>query len=510
VIGERTRGRPVRRRTVVALLGRSAVALVLLVATGAVVAAGVRFPTPDTEAVAPAHVEVPAAATVLVCPGPLHLPTELEPGQDVSYDPQYDTAPGESATQVVAVTARSGEAGAADATLRVLGADADAAALGAAGDIGVARLRAPTAAVVVRADAVDQVPAWVAATLHVRTDAGDLRGLVTAPCQRPAAQSWLVGGSTELGSSARLVLANPGLTPASVTVRMWGASGPVELAGSPEFLVPPGSERVVLLEGVAAEQGRVVVEAAAVGGLVTAYLQDSRMLGLVPAGVDDVVAGNGPALRQVVSGVSVTGTEDAEAAVLRVLAPGDEAGTIDVTLLGPDGPVSLPGADARLAPGTVLDIPLSGVDAGDYTAVVTADVPVVAGAMLARGGGSEEAVTDRAWVASGAGGAGPLAVPDGVTGRLVLAVVPDGEHLGRSPVTVRTADGATVERLVAEGTTTSIPLENVSDGPVEGVVVRTDDPRVVWSVVLEDEDMVSVLVPVPPLPADSGVAVRVR
>src|SRR5699024_2888162 len=51
-----------------------------------------------------------------------------------------------------------------------------------------------------------------------RTDAGDLRGLAAATCVAPGAASWLVGGSTELGSTARLTLTNPGPVPVSVDV----------------------------------------------------------------------------------------------------------------------------------------------------------------------------------------------------------------------------------------------------------------------------------------------------
>jgi hypothetical protein len=361
---------------------------------------------------------------------------------------------------------------------------------------------------VVAADAVDDVPAWVAGALFVRTDSGDLAGMVAAPCQHPSAQTWLVGGSTHLGSSARLVLANPGLTAASVTVRLWGASGPVESVGATEYLVPTASERVVLLEGVAAEQDRLVVQTSSVGGLVTAYLQDSRLNGLVPAGIDDVVGGAGPALQQVVTGIALTETDDAEAAVLRVLAPGDEGGDVTVTLLGAEGQVLLPGGTTTLAAGTVLDIPLGGVAPGDYTAVVSADVPVVAGAMLSRGDGGLEDAADRAWVASSSGGSAVLAVPDDVEGRLVITAVPDGERIGRSPVVIE-ADGVASERLVDEGATVSIPLERLSE-TLGALVVRTDDPRVTWAVVLEQDGMISVLVPLAPLPAQSRVGVAVR
>src|SRR5674476_1413490 len=59
---------PTRRSAmkVLAILGRSIWALPVLALTGAVVLAGVRFPTPATPAVPPEAVEVPAPGTVPV------------------------------------------------------------------------------------------------------------------------------------------------------------------------------------------------------------------------------------------------------------------------------------------------------------------------------------------------------------------------------------------------------------------------------------------------------------
>ena len=43
-------------------------------------------------------------------------------------------------------------------------------------------------------------------------------------------------------------------TAVTVGLDLWGPSGQVELAGAPQFLVPPRQERIVLLEGLAAEE----------------------------------------------------------------------------------------------------------------------------------------------------------------------------------------------------------------------------------------------------------------
>lgn len=536
------RGARVRRG-----LARGATGLLVLGAAAGVAVAGARFAPPHAPVpVELPRVEVEAAATDLVCPGALRLPTEPEPGEDVAYDPQFDPAPGASVAAVRAATVVPGDGGARAASGRLtdLAGGATAVDLEPLGAGAVVTVQDPQDATVVHVEATEDGPGWAAGAVGVTTASGDLRGLAAASCQLAAADTWLVGGSTAVGSSARLVLQNPGRTAATVTVRLWGPSGEVELTGAPTFLVPPGTERVVLLEGVAAEQSRIVTQVTSSGGIVSAYVQDSQLRGLVPAGVDHVVAGAGPATRQVVPGVSVAASQVAgsDPSVLRLLAP-DEDTTAEVTFLGPDGVVPLPGAtEVELDAGTVLDLPLSGLAPGDYTAVVDSGSPLVAGALLARGGAVGPTVggspsqlpLDRAWApAVGTTGAGVLAVPPGGDGRLVLGVAEatgteEGSGPAEATVEVLDEEGVVVgtsEVRVDEGSVSSMALDDLLEDPADDgsaaadpevavVVVRTSDPRVSWAVVLLAQDalgdMVSVLAPVPPPAVPPDVAVRAR
>ena len=187
--------------------------------------------------------------------------------------------------------------------------------------------------------------------------------------------------------------------------------------------------------------------------------------------------------------------------MLRLLAP-DEAGTAQVHVLGPDGEVSFPGGtDVALDAGAVIDLPLGGLPEGSYTVVVDADVPVLAGAMITRGVDVGAATRDpdlpleRAWAASvQPGTAGPLALPGLATWHLVIAV-PDaapGTDAPDGPADVNVelvgADGSvTTGTPVAAGTSITVGLKDLGEAPgtVSGLVVRTDDPRVVWAVVLD-------------------------
>lgn len=414
---------PGRRRGRVARLLSGVLVLGL---AGGVTAAARLLPDHEPGTVPPASVEVDPATTSLVCPGPLRLPDDATSGgagfDRVPVDPResvtaFDTAPDGTA----ALTPLGGTATALDA--------------------GTGALASPAAPTVLTADPVDGQPARVAGvTSSVVTD-GDLRGLSAGTCARPASDIWLVGGSTALESTADLVVVNPGSTVAEVTLEVWGPSGAVELAGSGSLLVAPGEQQVVVLPGVAAEQRRLVVHVSAAGGQVSAYLQDALLDGFTPQGVDLVTAGAAPATRQVVPGILVPETEvdDPDAGSLRLLAPGEDGVTVSVRLLGEDGDVALPGAEAvELEPGEVTDVSLGGLASGAYTAVVESTGPVVAGAMIAREG--DPGVLDpgprleRAWIPATTTGSGLVAVPDGTAGRLTLAAVPaDGDEPAPAP-----------------------------------------------------------------------------
>jgi hypothetical protein len=388
--------------------------------TGGVVAVAVTSPAAGTDPVPASTVDVAAAATTLVCPGPLQLPDDTTSG-----DSGFDRVPVAPTEAVVAFgTERSGTA----SLTPLAGSTVDLEA-------GTGRVASPTAPVILRAEPVDGEAARVAGATSSVVTAGDLRGLSAASCAPPTADVWLVGGSTELQSTADLVVVNPGATAADVTVEVWGPSGQVDLAGGGQLLVASGAQQVVVLPGVAAEQRRTVVHVSAAGGQVSAFLQDSLLDGFTPQGTDLVTGGAAPATTQVVPGLSVPGTQvdAADAGALRLLAPGEEAATVSVRLLGVDGDVVLPGAEAvDLAPGEVTDLSLGGLAAGTYTAVVESSVPVVAGGMIARTGAAGELDEgprlERAWAPATGTGSGLVAVPAGTVGTLALAALPAGDE----------------------------------------------------------------------------------
>ncbi|OCI32586.1 DUF5719 family protein [Oerskovia enterophila] len=472
----RSHPRAALRRVATISTGLVAVAL-----TGVVAAVGV----PQGWGAAPGavstdveQIEASTPERVLVCPAPVRLADTAQVG-----DAQFSAAPVETATALRAAVvggAGAGTANPGDTPVNLTGLDAlDASPLEQGDGATTVSLADVTDSEVLRVGAGMPVDTRVAASVGSVTAAGDLRGLAAASCSVPDISQWLVGGSTEVGSSAQLVLQNPGRTPATVRLSVWGPGGPVVLSGGGQYLVPPGEEVVTLVEAVAPEQRRLAVHVESTGGTVAAYLQHGTLDGLVPVGVDFVTPGAEPttalALGVTSAGESV---EDPLAPQLRLLAPGTEAGTATVTVYGTDGRVRLRGGEEQdLTPGAVTDVALGGLPAGDYTVVVDSTVPVVAGAFQARAGDpvpdslDDTPQVDRAWVAATALDPAPAASS--------AAEDASGAAGTIEPTSARTTDRGTVtlvpgtSSIVRVGAVPSTPPERGEDAAPTGTFSGT-------------------------------------
>ena len=420
--------------------GRILGALAVLAVTGAVVATGTRLGPVPLPSVTASAVAVPPAPTTAVCPGPLQ---QVESSGTASFS-STPVAPVIS-TAVLALPAAGG---ALAGTVQPLSGTAALASLTAAA--GTATVAGPTGPVVAQIQGGGGPPRLAGTTSVLVTD-GDLRGLATAACQAPATDAWLVGGSTAVGSTADLVLVNPGDTTAEVAVQVWGPSGTIALPQS-AALVAPHATTVLELGGLAPDQRSLVVHVTATGAQIAAWLQDSALRGYTPDGVALVAPGAAPATRQTIPGVDVEAStgDSPDQPVLRLLAPGTDAasgaaaadgavasgaGTVPatITLVGADGPVDLAGAGiVPLTAGEVADVPLGGLPAGAYTVVIDSPVPVVAALEFTRigqaGALDPTARVDRTWAAATVPGGG-LAVPaPGADTTLVVGAVAAGDQ----------------------------------------------------------------------------------
>ncbi|MDR1295542.1 MAG: DUF5719 family protein, partial [Bifidobacteriaceae bacterium] len=401
---------------------------------------GTASSTPAGTVQAP-RITVEAGASRVVCPADLKLPGS-EDGEGVSYDPQFDPAPTAVTSQLTAVVE-----GAYGGDVAPLGADQ---ATELPGPVSVWTGQAGTDPVVANARAVTGFSPLTGGGVLIESVGGDLGGLAGASCLAPRSESYIVGGSTQVGSATRLVMVNPGATPATVDLTLWGPSGRVDAVGGTGLILPPRAQRVALLEGMIGGAGRLAVKVSASGGEIAAYLQHSRLDGLTPAGVDFAVPGAPPDTSAVVPGIVAlpTTVESTDPTVVRLLVTGREDAVASIAIHGPDGQVEVPGTvDIPLVAGEVMDVPLLGLAEGTYTATVTSSRPIVAAAMSTRFGAAPGSPREIAWSASGAAPAQGFLAVFGQTVSLTVggagdaslrlqAVTPQGEFGPETQVVV--------------------------------------------------------------------------
>ncbi len=517
--------------------GAALTALLLVGGGAAAVVAAENVQPPATEAADPVRVHpVPAGLTRLAC-----APAPVIAEGAVAYDDDFNPIPVTSTASLGTVSVprdaevaegadAEGAAGSAEAAAAELVAGGEATPLegesarvagavrGAEAPEGTDAGTAGGVGVAVVAEPVDGVAPLVAAGGIWRSDTGDLRSLTALPCAPAGSEQWLVGGSTTVGSSALLTLANPGDTPITVTVTGWGQLGPVDLPMLTGMVIAPQESEEYLVEASDATLERLALRVQATGGVVGASLLDTRLDGFTARGTDTVAPTAAPALELVIPAMVIAappeGVEDPPVpGVVRILNPGSEPALTSLTLLTADGESSIPGADSFwVDPGAVFDIALDGLPPGEHAVAVSADQPVVAAAelrhTLADGG------TERAWVSAiPAAQRLTLATPglrtEADSAVLVLTNGTDGDATAR--VTHYGGDGQEIAAsdvvVPARGTATVTDLEGTAGLAVDAtagvhgaLVLRAEVP---------EGPMVAVLVAEPDAAATHEVRVRV-
>lgn len=322
-------------------------------------------------------------------------------------------------------------------------------------------------------------------------------GLAVAACAEATGDSWLVGGSTDLGHTSLVLLGNPSSVAATVNLTVYGETGPVDAPGSTGILVQPGSQRVVSLAGLAPNVNSPVVRVQSRGGEVAAALEESVVHGIETAGAELVGATNAPADEQVIPGIVVprpaapsdaTGEPPAPAAEVeapsaRVLALGDKPATVQVGLINEDGASTGTSLQIQLQPGLSTKVPLEGLAPGRYTMRLTADQPIVAAARTTT-------ASDFAWFTASAAQQGDFlaAIADGPAPELHLFNTGEADA---KPVV--TADGqAPTPLTVPAGQAAVVPV------PPGSVVTVTGGAHLVSSVSYAQDGLLSAFAVSPP------------
>lgn len=343
----------------------------------------------------------------------------------------------------------------------------------------------------------------IAGNAH-RAETGDLRGLAYNSCVWPTNEQWLVGSSSAIGSSNRLVVANPSRTNIQVHIRAFTSIGEIPLGSSSLVALPAQSVRSIPLEGVIEEDERIALLLSADSGHFAATVQSSILEGFTPAGIEFLPQGNCgktvtiPALVLPAGRVDLGGVgqdkqsqesqriDPAVTAAVRIVNPSEQARTASIYLIGGDGQAQiLPGGeDLQIAPGSTLDLSLDGIAPGSYAVHIKADGLIAAGAYVRYDSGSAGA--DLAWLAARTSVTHAGAYIGNATAQLIVT-----PELGSTAVTHSTiewtayaADGSTLDSQKVElSGTTAIDL------PAEAAFIEMKAPQRAYAGVFAAEDL---------------------
>jgi hypothetical protein len=487
------------KRTIARIGGRAAAVLIAAALGAATLAAAALVPWPEHRIAPPSLVVQPAESRQQrVCPGPLLTLAD-------------DAAAATTASSV----------GSADAVTAVEPQDAtvNQVALDAPGNPDAGADGTPVA-IDTEPGAVDGGMLAGAQSQRVATET--LAGFAAAACTEAVAETWLVAGATDLGRTALVLLANPSAVASTVDVRVWGEAGPVEAPSALGIIVPPGSQRVLSLAGLAPNLRSPVVHVTSTGGAIAASLEHSAVNGLAPAGVELTGPTATPAQSQVIPGFLVLQSGGVDPAddhaegddfpAVRLFAPGDEP--VDVSIgIQPESGSGGSTVDVALQPGQVSDVPLGILDAGVYTIRLEADGAIVAAARATTGtageveagepeaGAEAQASADLAWSVATM----PLlddamvAVAQGPSPVLHLS----NPRAGDASVTV-SIDGDEREITVPAGGAASVQL----DAPASAMLSGVDGLH--GAVSYAGEDALAAFAVQPPGPLDSPIEVFPR
>lgn len=340
--------------------------------------------------------------------------------------------------------------------------------------------------------------ALAAADIEQSVSSGDYRGLASASCQPAQLESWLVGGSSEVGESSVLQLMNPSANPVDAKVEVWGDTGKLDFPRGDKINVPAHQLQAIPLESQVGGSQRLVVRVTANGAGLASSLQTHSLLGLTAGGVSLVHASTQPHTTQVIPGVAMDGSLGA----VRLLNPGADTARASIEVVNENGRFPLPGGkDLDLDPGAVLDFTLGGLQPGNYAVVVNATQPVVAGAVIYRQGSvsptdPDKFVRDVAWLPALSTGGGVVMGPAATQRQLLVT------NLTNKPQEYRIAE---TTHVVNAMTTAVMPLKEETPQLVEAPDLYVTQ---LVTTNLGDGDGIDALEPIPDLAVSSQIYVH--
>jgi hypothetical protein len=280
--------------------------------------------------------------------------------------------------------------------------------------------------------------------------APSVNGLIGATCQRPGSDLWIVGGDTSTGREALLILSNSTKVDSTVELQILSTNGFASVPGLSAISVPRRQTVIVPINGLLPKASTFAVHVSARGGALAAWIQQKTVRGLHASGVDLIAPTANLAKELVIPGFLVRGSEYAAkliakgeqnadiADTLRISNPGSKPATILAKITGSNNKTFGTVIQATVPAKSTVDLPVTGIEDGDYAIFISSDQPVRAGAKLNRSSATGTPKTDFAWLAAVEPSEGDrfMAVPaDGIS-KLALT------NPTSSPITVRINDAA--------------------------------------------------------------------
>lgn len=234
-------------------------------------------------------------------------------------------------------------------------------------------------------------------------------GLAAANCSPGVSEAWFIAGDNSVGREALLVLVNPTLVDATVSLNLIGTEGTIQGTGLSGISAPAGKVTVLPMAAFAPKSATFAVQVSSRGAALGMWLQQKTIRGLTPGGLDLVSAAGLPGKTIDIPGLFVRTTTKLEALtkadpdyqdtkpVLRVAALGDRETTFTAQVQGADGKSFGTVIQGTVAAGAVGDFELDGLTDGDYIVHVDANQPILGSVRFSRLGSGEP---DFAWATS--------------------------------------------------------------------------------------------------------------
>jgi hypothetical protein len=249
----------------------------------------------------------------------------------------------------------------------------------------------------------------VAATEYDAVQTESVAGFLATECGDALNEQWLVGGSTMTGRDTILTISNGSDVEARVDIDIWGSQGMIDAPGSRGIVVAPMSQRSYSVAGFAPDEPSPALRLTSSGAAVWATLQTTAVRGLVPGGLDRIGPVSAPTTSLTFPIVRIPGEDSIGAALIdpgyadimaaiRFLAPGESDAAVSITL-DPVGDGDSLTIATTIGAGSTLDIPLSDLDAGDWSVTIDSDQPLVA-AVRVGFHDPRNGITDIAWASA--------------------------------------------------------------------------------------------------------------